>query len=499
MSTAEPLFEFSQFLQYKGGFDFLSPERQQKYDLLLHLLANLGQPLFLSGPDGIGKSTFLQHLHEHPPPGWRICLSQASPELNLEQVQQALARCLGVKDASEKSLPSQLETLWRHDETVVLALDEVGSMIPGMLDTVCRFAAQCPALRLVAAVRPDDLHIKAVTDPWAVGEAHVIELPPLTESQCTDYLNRLWTRLGRSGEPDQAAALEIYRRSHGIPARIRQEVMDLVGRPPMRWHLALAKPVYLALGIVGVAVVAVTYWQAPLLRQLPAADKAEPVLPPKPQEKPTVLATEASPAAQPSSFLPQENPKDLVRSAGDRVTGGPQSAVPTPPPIAEPLPSVSDRAVQPAAVSEPKALPGESQVLKTSAQAEENSNTQAADVPAEAPKPPTEALGLDLEPKLKALGVNSQQWLARQKPTHFSLQLAVSDRPENLLALAKRYPKLRPLTIAVKTEQGRSRYVLLYGAFADIGAVERAVRKLPADIGSASVRRFSSVQMEFSP
>lgn len=488
MSTAEPLFEFSKCLQYKGGFDFLSPERQQKYDLLVHLLANLGQPLFLSGPGGIGKSTFLRHLHEHPPPGWRICLSEASPELNLEQVQQALTRWLGIRDASQQSLLRYLETLSQQDETVVLALDEVRSMIPGVLDAVCRFAAQYPALRLVAALRPDDLYIKAVTDPWAVGEAHVIELPPLTESQCTDYLNRMWTRLGRSGEPDQAAALEIYRRSHGIPARFCQEMLDLVGRPPMRWHLALAKPVYLALGIVGVAVVAVTYWQQSLLQVLPAssATKAEQVSTPKPPVD-QIGAADASAATPPISALPQEPPPSPVLSAGDRMTGE-SMEVPMQTPVAEPLPAV---------VPEPAAPPVEPAVVKASA-SEETPNTQAADVPAEIPKPPSETTGLDLQPKLKALGVNSQEWLARQKPSQFSLQLATSDRPENLLAFAKRYPQLRPLTIAVKTKQGRSEYVLLYGVFADIGAVERAVRKLPPGIGSASVRRLSSVQMELS-
>lgn len=497
MSTAEHLFEFPQFPQSQGGFDFLSPERQQKYDLLVHLLANLGQPLFLSGPGGTGKSTFLHHLHECPPQGWLICLLEASPGLNLEQVQQALSRCLGVREDS-KSLRSHLETLALHDEPVVLALDEVGPMIPGALDVVCRFAAQYPALRLVAALRPDELHIKAVTDPWAVGEAQVIELPPLTESQCTDYLNRMWTRLGRKGEPDQAVALEIYRRSHGIPARIRQEVLDLVGKPPLRWHLSLAKPVYLALGIIGGAVAAVTYWQKPLLRLLPAssANKAEQFSTPKPVDQ-TMLASDASPATQPSAPLPQEPPGNPVLPAGDQTTDGPVFAAS--PPVAEPLPEVSDHAVQQAAASEPAVLPVEPAVLKTSASSGENPATQAADALDKAPQPPNEAIGLNnIQPKLRALGVNSKEWLARQKPSHFSLQLATSDKPENLLALAKRYPQLRPLTIAVKTKQGRSEYVLLYGAFADIGAVEQAVRKLPPGIRNASVRRLSSVQTELA-
>lgn len=504
MSTAELLVENSKLSHDPGEYDFLSPERQQKYDLLLHLLANLGQPVFLSGPEGIGKSTFLAQLRDHPPPGWQVLLLQATPATDLEQVRKSLA---GGK---------------LQGAVTVLALDDAGCLLPGVLDEACRFVAQAVNLRLIAAIRPDELHLKAVSDPWAVGEAQVVELPPLTEQQCAAYFERLWLQRGRSGEPDPELVQEIYRRTHGIPARIQQEVLELFGRPPLRWHLTLARPMYLALAVVVAAVVAVTHWQATkqkeqtesLSRPTASTQSAPAVqsLPPTPIVKQSVEVT--APKPEVAEVTPSVSPVlDPAPQMTQTSTASIQSAEENQGAEIGRLPDQVSRSIpsQVVAVEEPPKfeLPAQEKPKTAHPEATKGTLKPPAEppVPKKAPPKP-EAVTPVAEtqqpppapesPKLqdaasevaKAAGIQPREWVLKRSPDHFALQIGFFQDPKALAAFARRHPGLRPLAYYPK---GKG-YVLLYGAFRSISEVQQATRRLPPDVGQASIWRFKSVQ-----
>ncbi|GAB6068451.1 hypothetical protein JCM13664_17710 [Methylothermus subterraneus] len=496
MSTAELFVDVdsAKASHAAGGYDFLSPERQQKYDLLVHLLGNLEQPVFLSGPEGIGKSAFLARLRDHPPPKWRVFSLTASPQTTLEQVQKALAEALAAKG---------------QREVVVLALDDAGRLAPGVLDAICRFAVQTADLGLLAALRPDELHLKAVSDPWAVGEAQVIELPPLSEQQCADYFERLWLQRGRSGEPDPELVQEIYRRTHGVPGWIQHEVVELFGRPPLRWHLALAKPVYLALGVVGIAVVAVTYWQS---RQ----HASESVLPLSPAPSADPMAASAPPgvAAPPSPLAPKPPEKAqgeitepvavVVQAPAAEVAAGeeaqkeakdesaPQSELPPPNPAlpVEKAPSVSSKPqateVRKPAAEAVKAKEGRPVVEKSPPAPPKSPPAAEAQKPVGEP-PKTQDAASEVA---KTAGIQPREWVLKQPSSRFALQIGFFRDPKALAEFARRHPKLRPLAYYPKGNG----YVLLYGAFSSIDEVQQATRKLPPEIGQASIWRFKSIQ-----
>ncbi|GAB4361664.1 MAG: hypothetical protein Kow0060_17520 [Methylohalobius crimeensis] len=504
MSTAGLAETFRDSRRTGGNFDFLGAERQQKYDLLSHLLTNLHKPLFLCGPDGIGKSTFLRQLHDHPPEEGVVCLIQDASALNMEGVHQALAEALNLRGSGdlkiggvETALRRHLETLSHRDESrryvreiVILALDDAGLALPGLLEALCRFAAEFPALRLVAALRPDDLHVKAVTDAWVVEEAHIIELPSLTEKQCADYLGRLWTRLGRSGAPDDAMVREVYRRSHGIPVRVREEMVNLVGKPPLRWHCALAKPVYLALALVVAAVVALTYWQQ---SHTPAGEmhamSEDPDLKSGPEnggiqtptELPSTIVSEGQTAA-PGVEQEWETPLDAPSSAAvDNLaellplpgipTSFPKLAV-TPETPVQPPPAEMPTAAEPRR--------SELQLAKEAAVSAPTKPEQPADAPA----------------GFGALGVRDRQWLMRQNPSHYTLQIAAFETLVDLKDLVERYPQLRPLAFYHKLRRGKDWYSLLYGVYPSLAAARRAGEKLPSGLGKPWLRRMRSVHQE---
>ncbi|BCX82082.1 DamX protein [Methylomarinovum caldicuralii] len=449
MSTAEAVLETAPE-RSRTGFDFLSSERQQKFDLLLHLLANLPRPLLVSGPEGIGKSTFLRLLQQATQDGWRICRLQGGEDLSFEGVQRQLAECLGLANAGE--LDRALAQREAGGELVILAIDDGGDLLPGVLDAVCRLAVHHPALRVVVTLRPDDLHVKTVTDAWAIEEGQVIELPPLDLPRTRDYVLALGARAGQ-GTVDEALVREIYHRSHGIPARIREQTQAHIGKPPLRWHQALAKPVYIALALLIAVAAALTYWQqrsggAKTQADASAAVAVEPVAKPPPvAAEPQLVAGATEP--QVSELAPQP---------------------PAPPPSPE------------EAVTEPVA---ESPALDAAPAAEPVAETAAAEAQ---PLTPAEIL--------VSLGVHTSDWLLQQPGQYFTLQIAAFDKLEELAGFVREHSALQPLAYYRKQRRGRAWYPLLYGVFPTLEAARQAQTKLPPGLRKPWLRRLRSVQKE---
>lgn len=457
MSTAEQLLEI-QPLSPQREFDFLAPERRQKFDLLLHLLANLQRLILLSGPDGIGKTTFLHQLQADALPGWRVLLMEADGQLNLERLQQSLARALGLQEATEAALTDQLQRMGAANEVVVLALDEGGRLLPGVLDAIWRFAARHKALRMVVALRPDDLYVKGNTDRWAVEEAHVINIPPLSEDQTCSFIRSLWTRLGRQ-EPDEGLARTVYSHSHGIPARVRQAALDCIGRPPMRWHRAMARPVYIALGIVLSLVIGLTYWQ----QQRPVATK--------PETSGGRLREQVR--IEPSPRRELDESRSLPSAEPALETG---SIV---------APASGEQVLEPVA--------GDSTAETRKSQggvALEVHPAEAASTETGGPKPEGP------EMVLEQLGIHDAQWLLQQDPLHFTWQIAAFDNPEELIQFARRYRQLQPLAYYRKQRQGQPWYSLLFGIYPAVKEARKAQAGLPAEIGRPWLRRLRSVQKD---
>jgi len=472
MSTAERLFDV-QPPPSRRQCDFLAPERQQKFDLLLHLLANLPRLILLSGPDGIGKTTFLHQLKAEALPGWRVCLLEADERLNLETVQQALAQALGLREATEAALSAQLQRMGAANEVLVLALDEGGRLLPGVLDAIWRFAARHDALRMVVALRPDDLHVKGVTDRWAVEEAHVIDIPPLSEDQTRTFVCRLWTRLGRQ-EPDEGLVRAVYGRSHGIPARVRQEALERIGRPPVRWHRAMAKPVYVALGVVLSLVVALTYWQ---------------------QRKPVATETETGGKGAEETVVTEPAPRQAVPQLPAPVTPIPETDSPgtekdigqAAPETGSPVEEMTAGQVTAPVADDTPAEPGgqrDDAVLKAEA---------VVETPAAGPGDSEPVASKTLP---EALGIKDARWLLEQDPRYFTWQIGAFDDAQELVEFARRYRQLRPLAYYRKRRQGRQWYSLLFGVYPTVKDARQALARLPAEIGRPWLRRLRSVHKE---
>ena len=208
--------------------ELLSPERSQKLDLLLHLISNLSESLVVCGPDGIGKSEVLHQVEARKFGTWSVCSITATADLTFPRIQDRLLQtiCSDEVHASleevDITLKKKLAQYALNNQYVILLLDDAGALMPGVLTKICSFAESFGPLRPVFSMTADHLQLMSASDP-IIDNCQIIEIPPLTERQCEEFLKNL------SGKPTGAIPFKaisgqlvqkVYRESHGVPGEI---------------------------------------------------------------------------------------------------------------------------------------------------------------------------------------------------------------------------------------------------------------------------------------
>ncbi len=231
----------------------LSEERAQKYDLLNHLINNLQQSLVICGPEGIGKTTFLEYLLENKPDTWLVYSLKGSAQLGIDRVKAELIQFIqrGHFGTTGQDVTQILSAAEKQNQKFVFIVDDAGLLPPGVIDSLCEFASAHASLRLVFALTPDELHIKNSSDK-AVSDCHFIDLPPLTEMQCGGFLKNLAGKAGAAMQVEDITSpiiKNVYRESHGIPGKIisMQKGQIKIPMPEnQQWIYALAAGVFIA-------------------------------------------------------------------------------------------------------------------------------------------------------------------------------------------------------------------------------------------------------------
>ncbi len=283
----------------------ITKERTQKLDLLIHLLSNLPQALVVCGPEGIGKTTLLNVLQERKTESWRYCLMQGNADLSFEAIHGQLARTQSGQALGRYDV--------QHKQTVLI-IDNAGELVPGLIAAIIQYAAANPVLRVIFALTHDELQVKRGSDR-AIDDCHVVEIPPLSEKQCGDFLQHLSVKpsLNVSFKAiSENMIAHIYRETHGVPGRIIAEISGLSGTKQggkLKWILTfvVVAALVVALGIQWLVSSASRY-AAPVSPKTPAsaehkADnidtaplKPEPQimlpLPPPPAQSPVIRSQE---------------------------------------------------------------------------------------------------------------------------------------------------------------------------------------------------------------
>ena len=222
----------------KSFHAFLSPERQQKYELILSLIKTQQQSLIVCGPQGIGKTTILKQLAQSKNRRQLWNYVECEGALTVSKIITHLSSVLSIRAERHsnkedtnlaKTLARQLSKIAKNGNTVMLVLDDVGALHAGVITKLFAFARQCKGLQLVLSLTPDALFIKRSTD-YVIDESYVVEVPPLTASETEafvlDYI-RQNDSTSLIDKIEQSIAEEMYHKSQGIPGVVISELKNL--------------------------------------------------------------------------------------------------------------------------------------------------------------------------------------------------------------------------------------------------------------------------------
>ncbi len=134
-------------------------------------------------------------------------------------------------------------------------IDEAGHLAPGLINTIIEYAAKNPVLRVIFVLTHDELDVKNRSDS-AIDDCHLIEIPPLSEKQCGEFLQYLATKPRSQitfNEISDDMIETVYRETQGIPGRIIAELPDFEGAKQSDnslWILVAAVAGLVALALV---------------------------------------------------------------------------------------------------------------------------------------------------------------------------------------------------------------------------------------------------------
>ena len=484
-------------------------ERSQKLDLLIHLLANLRQALIVCGPEGIGKTTLLQTLLANRKDQWRICVLQGSSNLSFEMIVNDLSRFLNLGHSGFGFDLASLRASCEKQK-VVLIIDDAGELVPGLIGELVELSDSLPGLRLVFSMTYDEFHIKRASDK-AVDDCHFIELPPLNQKQCAEFLQNLSAQPGApvsfNAVTDSLVA-DLYRETHGIPGKILTEIPKFnqyQSRKKSRgglwlgvllisliaaWAMKSLLPSMPAIGAVGnnlsetVKTIAVPPVTAPKVAGVepkspalvtPERDKAAAqgtALPPQPEAVKTGIA-----------ITPEETNINATLDDAVRQT----KAVAPHPAASEPSPSP-----QPQKPQEPPVA----STAKTEAPA------AAIPVPAQTSPPPQAVAQIpkktpDAKSEKPATEEGNRDWIMAQPAGNFTLQVMVLSNKAAINRILKKYAEysdsLKYYTIG---KTGQEKYVLIYGSFPTAAEAKQYKALMPGEFRQALEKRFKALQTE---
>lgn len=441
----------------------------------------------MCGPEGVGKTRLLRYFQDSLSEPWLFCAIDGDSTLSYEELHERLKQTLAEKMPSLKYQSASIlsETLTARKTKVALVIDDAGKLAPGLIDNLIVYASGQPALRCILVLTHSELYLKNSTDP-SVEDCYQIEMPPLSEKQCGEFLEYLSTlpnpRIQYTSINDTNVA-ELYRDTHGIPGKI----LNYLPQPQTAKAKDYAKPALIlaVVGLIGVAL-GVQWWSEhrtskngekephPVQQKISGQSKAKsgamPATNPlttKPEQPETIPVTkvlvqsplEAS-AENASQTIEEKNvPKVMTTESGDESTA--ESSAP----------GVDSSA-------KPESLP--SQIKGDHPELSENQNQTGIESTADA-------------------GVH---WLNAEPAENYTLQLMALPDEQTVLQVIKRNQsagdKLR--YVKTKTKSGKERFILLYGSYLTPQEAGSDVSNLPKEFQKVWARKIGTVQQEiFSP
>jgi DamX protein len=256
---------------------FASPELSQRADLLRHLTENSNLIPLIRGVEGMGKSTFIQHLLDLAPENWIPVEIGADVMLQPDSLLANLASLFdqhGSGDRLIDDLVRHFEDL-RNDGFLPVIIVDDAHLLPeatiiALLRLHERSTDELPLAQILLFADPeiDDLLKTPQLRVMNLQSLQILDMPEFTLDQTGLYLEHLLSSEEESSVPDLTSSQieRIYDDTGGMPGLIKEHAEKLIGKaekssPTPDKSSSLSGRTIIGGGLAGIALVLVLIYQ----------------------------------------------------------------------------------------------------------------------------------------------------------------------------------------------------------------------------------------------
>lgn len=395
-----------------------------------------GGMMLVSGPHGSGKSELLEQFVQNAGQSWQICRTSAMANPDGAVLLARIARCFDVRlmDASGKDPATQLSVRLassQHSLIPVIVIDDAERLSDESLALLTRLLSHSQSVSRDPRIVLFGDSLLAERLAHASINLQRLELLPLDLFGISDYLRYRLQRSGHSGTfPFSMRQLRrIEKESGGWPGRIdsvAHEIITIEGPKGQHRHRVAITVLLVMMTLI-------------VLYFFVTRDDYQPVIS---ASQPAVASTvqQGDAAAEPQAttiYLAEANETDespVVQSSAEAVNTTPFD---------------------------------ESVIREGTAEPTQGSVSEQSEVPANV---------------VYATGrVEGAEWIAKQPPAHYTLQVMVASTPGGIIDLAQRAGDTEgPKAVAGFRQDGRLLYLLLQGSYASRSTAEDAAAGVEA-------------------
>ncbi len=278
---------------------YLTPELNQRINLISHLIQNSEQLLLILAEAGYGKTTLLNQLkktvenqHEH----WWIYRHLSTPAVSPETFVSKVLTAFNVRHDGkpikelQDSLRNHIAATRYNGQLPVLLIDDAHKLPLATLKLIIELSMQGESLtrmRIVLFCEPQISSILATPEFKIVHNTlvHNLDIPAFSKTQVRDYLQfYIKNSSYRNTHPFTSEIIKkIYKESEGVPEEINLQAGRILHKfnehrfaktyisySKLRWGLPIVIILIITAGII--------YWKYPTLFKQPVSPIIEPIV-----------------------------------------------------------------------------------------------------------------------------------------------------------------------------------------------------------------------------
>lgn len=192
---------------------FFTSERQQRLDLVFHLIPNSRLPILLRGPAQSGKSFFLKQFERQKNKDWLVFSLPSDQLLDVGSPLHVLEGLVDQAEGSYKPITSRLIAWTKSDKKIVVIIEGCETLSAQGLADLMKISQSHACMRLLLASSES---LMAEVE----AQCQTIDLEPLTQQQAVEYAKFRITARNLVVDLAKIDKVDLFIKTEGLPGRI---------------------------------------------------------------------------------------------------------------------------------------------------------------------------------------------------------------------------------------------------------------------------------------